>query len=201
LKTHAALIALDSSLRMPKMDFECHVGQLGAARGDFALPDKMEEKGKKKVEKVEKAVLSTANKARDRRAEKDRLAAKESGDAGRDAMDTDAAPGATAAEGDAPDAVATLAGRSKRRQLAAVETLANPARIVPGQEARVVFPAGGRFAPVSARARSGIVMVADSDPDAPVEVVEGGAPRSGTAEEPEEPEPAPPAPFDWADDE
>ncbi|KAG2490998.1 hypothetical protein HYH03_010670 [Edaphochlamys debaryana] len=174
----SALIALNSDLKMPKAGFNC-----ACKPSIFAYPSPLAAEVKETKSKVPTAILSTTAKAAERQrkkaAEKDKAtgggaaAAAPAADAAKpadaaaegDKMDTDDKK--PAGEGSAPAAPAAAAPEPSSF------TLENPARVVPGQARFVGLPTRGRWLPVTGRRESpiGILVMRDTRPDEPVELV------------------------------
>ncbi len=207
--TPTALIALNKDLALPKFAFESK-----ARPALFAYPEPLKAAVNVAPTKVAAAVLSTAHKTK---ARKDRKDADKAGGMDIDSApnspavgkpaDTAAAAAAAAAAGAATTAANTATAAEgdkagKRKKEPTSETLENPSRVVPAQQDKIVFDRNARYTPVSSRATSGIVILLDRTPDAPVELVDIKAPQVAGGQAPAEdagPEPNPPEPFDWVE--
>ncbi|WIA09523.1 hypothetical protein OEZ85_008919 [Tetradesmus obliquus] len=194
-----AVIGLDSQLRAPKLELVCN-----ARPSLFAYPPPVTTETSKEVAKVEKAVLSTTAKARERQKKKDAEKQKEEAAGKAAGMDVDepakppaAAADATAAaaaagdsssgpkEGDGAaaaggaagdDKAADAAGKDKEKEKEPASfTVTAPCRVVPHQVKHMALPAGSRWVPVKRGAPlSGILVLRDLTPGEPVEYASSG---------------------------
>ncbi|GFR48946.1 hypothetical protein Agub_g10960, partial [Astrephomene gubernaculifera] len=171
----SALIALNSDLKMPKMTFACN-----CKPSTFAYPPPLTAEVKETKSKVPTAILSTTAKA----AERQRKKAAEKEKAAGGAAPGDAEAGKAAAESkpaeggdkmDTDDAAAATAAAKKEPAEPSTHTLENPARVVPGQVRFVALPASGRWLPLRRDTPLGIVVMRDTQPGEPVEMVAGAA--------------------------
>ncbi|CAO1615156.1 unnamed protein product [Sympodiomycopsis kandeliae] len=147
--TPTALIGLDRDLRIPDFAFVSN-----ARPSLFKYPETAKKDKEKKVEKVETAVLSTTNRAKQRQRAKEReKAAQGLGTA----MDTDEKPSSKAANGAADgdaemkDGEPTQAAPPKRQRRKAEpssERLQNYSRVTPAQVKYISFPGDARYIPV-----------------------------------------------------
>ncbi|GLI59879.1 hypothetical protein VaNZ11_001794 [Volvox africanus] len=233
----SALIALNSDLKMPKVSFGCN-----CKPSIFAYPAPLAAEVKETKFKVPTAVLSTTVKAAERQrkkaAEKEKAAGGGGGAAATGAASvTPAAANAggpeakpAAADGKAEDGGekmetddAPAVGAAKKP--ADVEQssylLENPARVVPSQARFVALPSNGRWLPVKRESPLGILVMCDTQPGEPLELVSAQGEGAGAAAAPAaaaavaapaaapaaagapaaggdtEDEPAPPAPFTY----
>jgi 26S proteasome regulatory subunit N2 len=153
----------------------------------FAYPEPLEQKVEKKKERVKTAVLSTtaANKARRRDMEKES-----------DKMEVEnETAGTPAADGDAKDKEGSDAQKDDTEEKTPEPTsfkISNPGRVTLQQQQFVSF-AEQRYRPVLPIKR-GIVMLIDSAPERPEELVE---PEVPSEDGDNSKEPAPPKPFIW----
>jgi 26S proteasome regulatory subunit N2 len=198
----SALIALNADLAMPKF------AATSAARAStFAYAPPVGALAAAPTAKAVTAVLSTTARAKakaaKKEAEKKAAAATEGGGAA--PMDADggaakAEAGGVAAEGGAGGADAPAPPKEDPPST----VLHNPARVVPAQERFVRFDDAGRYRPVK-RAGAGVVLLKDTTPGEPEELVSRApAPPAAAAvpavpiiEEEEEDAP-PPEPFELA---
>ena len=221
-----AMIAVNGKLAMPSNFVAC----CDAKASVFAYPPKLSsDAGKEKARKGGAAVLSTTAKAAKMRKQK---AAASGGEGGKAAMETESSvPTKGGAEGTASgDGAATEDGK-KEEEETPYNLLSNPCRVVPTQETKVRFfslpsdgdaamtdvshenslaaaQAGVRYTPVRGDgATCGIVVLRDSRPEDPEELVatttsaegaeEQAAAGGAAAAEEEEEEEEPPAPFEY----
>jgi len=186
-----ALVALNGDLKMPKWAFVSN-----APPSTFAYAPPVKPDQKTKVERVATAILSTAAKVR-----KDKK-----GKAS--AMEVDGAPPANK-ESKGKDKDKDKAPKESEPR---TQVLANPARVLPQQEPLLTLAPDSRYVPVVRAPAplgggapgaahkllrlSGFVMVRDTKPGEPEELLEpaqmGGANVPAGMEEPE-----PPAPFEF----
>ncbi|EFJ47427.1 26S proteasome regulatory complex [Volvox carteri f. nagariensis] len=160
----SVLIALNSDLKMPKAAFTCN-----CKPSIFAYPPPLTAELKETKSKVPTAVLSTTAKAAERQRKK--AAEKEKAAAGADKMETDEAGAA--------------GGAKKPEAEPSSYTLENPARVPPGQARFVVLPTSGRWLPVKRESPVGILVMRDTQPGEPQELVtaqgDGAAAAAATA--------------------
>jgi len=196
--TPTALIALNDDLKMPAFEVTS-----AAKPSTFAVAPPVGTGPAKEATKAPTAVLSTTAKAKKAKAKAEKDKAEKDKAAGGDAMETDegaaekpATTSASAADEEAKEKPAKTPEPSS-------EQLENPARVVPAQEKFIHFDAAGRYQPLK-RVHAGIVMVKDTTPDQPVELVVTSASAAAAAAAPaapvEDDEPAPPAPFAFTPD-
>ncbi|KAI8467935.1 MAG: 26S proteasome regulatory subunit [Monoraphidium minutum] len=213
----SALIGLDASLRTPKVDV-C----IAARPSLFAYPPPLTVEASKEVAKVEKAVLSTTAKARERARKKEAEKKDKEGGGGEAAakeapaaMETDD-KAAAAAEGDAkggdggdkPEGGGEA--KAKKPDEPSSYVLTAPARMTLQQVKFAAWAPDSRWAPVKRGAAPvGFVVLRDTRPGEPVDyaasvavggaaaaaggAAAGGAPAAAPAQE----EPPPPAPFEF----
>lgn len=142
-----ALIGLDRDLRIPDFEFASNVRP-----SFFRYPEAVKKDEKKKVEKVETAVLSTTNRAKQRQKAKEREKAAQSGTA----MDTDEKPVKTEGDSEMKDGEATSsttapsAAKKRRKPEPSSERLQNYSRVTPAQVKFIAFPSDCRYAPIRA---------------------------------------------------
>ncbi|PNW70631.1 hypothetical protein CHLRE_17g727950v5 [Chlamydomonas reinhardtii] len=179
----SALIELNADLKMPKTSFSCN-----CKPSIFAYPPPLTTEVKEAKAKVPTAILSTTAKAAERQRKKAAEKEKATGGAGTstsgaaaagDAKAADAKPAAeggdkmetdeAAAGGDKDKAAA---GKDKKEPEPSSYTLENPARVTPAQARFVALPATGRWQPVRAGGpATGIMVMRDTQPGEPVELV------------------------------
>ena len=196
------VIGLNADLDLPQFEFTSK-----AKPSTFAYPAPVTNSSASQVAKLPAAVLSITakadkNKARKKKVEASKDASKE-GEPQAKAEDVDMAEGAEA--GDAPkpkeEVEAAAKAEPEPEPEPSSEQKENPSRVVPLQERCIRFDPAGRFVPVKPGACSGILVLKDTRPGEPVDLVATTAPASvakpaGQAAE-EEAEPAPPEPFEY----
>ncbi|GLC33568.1 hypothetical protein PLESTF_001799400 [Pleodorina starrii] len=196
----SALIALNSDLKMPRAAFTC-----GCKPSIFAYPPPLAAEIKETKSKVPTAVLSTTAKAAERQRKKAAEKEKAAGGASAAPAAAAAAPAAEAAGGaeaaakpaaegdkmetdDAAAAAAAAAAGGAKKPAAEAEpvsfTLENPARVVPGQARFVVLPTTGRWLPVKRESPLGILVMRDTQPGEPQELVSAQAAAAGAVRVP-----------------
>ncbi|BFZ55387.1 proteasome regulatory particle base subunit [Savitreella phatthalungensis] len=156
--TPTAIVALDTDLRAPKLQFVSN-----SKPSAFAYPPVTTKEENKAAEKVATAVLSTTAraKARAKKAEKEKTETE-------DIMDLDDKPAADEA---------SLAHNHDRAKPAksslepGFEHLDNLSRVVPWQLKHIAFKPDARYLPVR-RPTGGVLLMRDTQPDAPREFVE-----------------------------
>jgi 26S proteasome regulatory subunit N2 len=219
-----ALIGLNHDLKMPKFEVTCN-----CKPSLFAYPPPVTAETKEKGPAVPTAVLSTTARA------KDKARKKEKGGAGQTDKDKDTEQGAAEKADDAtdmavdepdkkdskaaPDSQDAGTGDDKEKadkpkpkeEEPKSFTLENPCRVVPAQEPYVQFPAKSRYQPIRKGRAAGILVLKDTTPGDPEELVNGQGPAPGGAQaapvpaadapaqaaQPEEDEPPPPEPFEY----
>eukprot|EP00854_Cymbomonas_tetramitiformis_P002915 gene2915-3727_t len=187
----SALIGLNSDLKMPKFS------ATSTCRPSlFAYAPPLSSATTTQVSKAPTAVLSTTAKARAKaKRDADKKGESKPSTPATDAdstMETDEPSARVASPEDAPEPTS--------------EQLENPARVVPTQEKYVRFQEGigVRYVPLKRNPPSGIIIMKDTRPELPVELVEveptQGVAQPAAAPTPaiEEEEPAPPEPFEYA---
>jgi len=182
---------------MPKFNFVSH-----ARPSMFAYPAPTAAPTEQKVEKVVTAVLSTTAKVRARaqRAEKEKEKAK-----GAQSMEVEpATPVAEAPQADAAGAApAGAEDQAAKGPEPAFELLANPARVLPAQLPYLTLEDGCRYRPVTQGVLADIIVLEDTQPGQPEELVKltapttAGAVASTFADEGDEP--GPPEDFEWTE--
>ncbi len=179
----------------------------------FAYPPPLTVEASKEVAKVEKAVLSTTAKARERarKREQEKRAADGGGDGkeGAAAMETDEGKGGAEASKDGEDAAAAeAAAPPKKPEEPSSYVLTAPARMTLQQVRFVSFLPDSRWVPVKRGAPAvGFVVLRDTTPGEPVDyaasVAVGGAmggaaaAAAAAAAPAQAAEPPPPAPFEF----
>ena len=182
-----SIVGLNKDLKMPKFEFESK-----AKPSKFAYPALVKPKTDDKVEKVATAILSTTAKAKARA----KKAEKEKGNA----MDTDEpAPKSPVKSPLSPSkktgAVPKEEEPKKKVEEPAFETLQNMARVMPCQTSVISFLATARYQPIKKHCASGVLLLKDTKPGEPEEIIEFSTPAVTAAEEEKEAEP--PQPFEY----
>lgn len=173
-----ALVGVNTDLKMPKMQV---VSNCRPSLFAYAAP--LTQETTQQAAKVPTAILSTTAKARKR------AKAKEEGKKGSkaSAMETDEAPkastsdAAAAASDAAPaegEAAAAKAAEAEKAPEPSSFTIDNPARVVPLQVKHIQFEPNSRWRMVKTGAPTGILVLKDTQPDQPLELIE--ATSSGT---------------------
>ncbi|KAI1290272.1 26S proteasome non-ATPase regulatory subunit 1 [Halotydeus destructor] len=184
------LIALNSDLKMPKMELKSN-----AKPSTYAYPAPLEEKKEKVLEKVTTAVLSITAKHKKKEAEKKDKEEK---------MDVDEEAAAAAAkEGSSSKADSekkdeVKAKEEKKEPEALFEILSNPARVMKPQLKVVQMVSGSRYRPVKDLSVGGVILMRDSKKSEPEDLVQAVAAGGPKVEEENEPEP--PEPFEYIED-
>eukprot|EP00123_Amoebidium_parasiticum_P013699 comp22103_c0_seq1/m.32265 comp22103_c0_seq1/g.32265 ORF comp22103_c0_seq1/g.32265 comp22103_c0_seq1/m.32265 type:complete len:931 (-) comp22103_c0_seq1:132-2924(-) len=181
--TPTALVALNKDLQMPKVTFKSN-----ARPSMFAYPPDLVAPKVEAKEKVSTAVLSITQKQKQKQKKADKDGEPEAPEAKKeDKMDVDK-----------PEE-----GKEEKKEEAkepSFEIISNPCRVVPAQRHVIELEADSRWQPC--RALGGVVLVSDTRPSDPVEMVELTAPKQGDGKEAtdEEQEPGPPEPFEFDED-
>jgi len=177
--TPAALLGVDSELRMPKFDIEC------SSKKDFSYPPKTKVGDDDDKEPEVKAVLSITVKDAARRAkkaaEKDGMDVEEAKD-GQPAKDKE---GSDTKEGASTD-------EAKKDGVAA--KLCNPCRVLPAQASYMSIHGTERYSAIKEKLQ-GIVVLKDGSPELDVDEVVATVSAEQGGEAPVEEEPGPPEPF------
>ncbi len=225
--TPTAIVGLNKDLKMPKFQFRSN-----ARPSLFAYPPAVKPPVTAAPTKAAPAILSTAAKAKARKKD-DKDAMELSASSADNKEKPPASPGATPAaagaaaaadskdkpkEGDAAAADKEKADKEKEEEKKpepAFELLQNPARVTPIQLKHISFEADSRYVPVKRTGDNyGIVMLRDTRPSEPEELVgaatpavvppaaaaaPAAAPAAATpaAAAAAANEPAPPAPFEF----
>ncbi|GIL52990.1 hypothetical protein Vafri_8707 [Volvox africanus] len=205
----SALIALNSDLKMPKVSFGCN-----CKPSIFAYPAPLAAEVKETKSKVPTAVLSTTVKAAERQrkkaAEKEKAAGGSGGaavaaaasvtpmaaTAGGSEAKPAAADGKAEDGGDkmeTDDAAAVGAAKKPTDAEQSSYLLENPARVVPSQARFVALPSSGRWLPVKRESPLGILVMCDTQPGEPLELVSAQGDGAGVAAAPAAAAPAPAA--------
>lgn len=164
--TPTAVIAVrDNDLAIPKIDINCY-----AKEGAFSYPKMFEEEANKEVEKVATAVLSTTARAKARakktKKEKDEKETKEDKDSAKEPENKDASK-------EDKDSYKDTDEYLKNKYSSQPYKVQNMTRILPQQSRYVSFGKNDRFVPVRrSKNTSGIIIVSDSKPEEPVELIE-----------------------------
>jgi 26S proteasome regulatory subunit N2 len=200
----SALIALNADLAMPKF------AATSAARAStFAYAPPASAVAAAPTAKAVTAVLSTTARAKAKAAKKEaeKKAAAAAAEGGAVAMEADGAATksaeAAAGEGGEDKAAAPDAPAAPKED-APSTVLQNPARVVPAQERFVRFDDAGRYRPVK-RCGAGVVLLKDTQPGEPEELVSRPVAVPPAAQAPavpvveEEEDAAPPEAFEFAE--
>ncbi|KAJ2724496.1 proteasome regulatory particle base subunit [Coemansia sp. Benny D115] len=200
-----ALIAINRDMAAPNMDVVC-----GARKPLFAYPPPVEQPVVQAPTKIATAVLSTTAKVRRNNAGKkapgeedaDESASKSSATADESGMDVDeGAGGSGSASGGAGSADGSKTGKKPGRKAAAESSfsVANLTRVLPYQEKYIKWPAGSRYVPIKSSKVSGVILVKDTTPEQPENIILGKLPSDPEEEEEAEAGAAlqPPEPFEY----
>eukprot|EP00163_Fabomonas_tropica_P002386 TRINITY_DN1180_c0_g1_i2.p1 TRINITY_DN1180_c0_g1~~TRINITY_DN1180_c0_g1_i2.p1 ORF type:complete len:1007 (-),score=358.15 TRINITY_DN1180_c0_g1_i2:243-3263(-) len=210
--TPTALIALNKDLRMPKFQFKS-----AAPPVLFAYPEPTLPPTTKAVKTVKTAVLSAAARKKDKDAKKEGAAAGDNKMQVDEEKKEDNAASKTADKANEEEEKKKKeeeekAVTKKNKSDAKDEVLQNPARVLPQQESYIVYLDDERYQPVVKSQRAGFVLLIDTKPDEPEDLVEvqapqgdgaaaGGQASGTTAGGEEETEPSPPEPFEYVEEE
>ncbi|GAA5876527.1 hypothetical protein JCM16303_003569 [Sporobolomyces ruberrimus] len=185
--TPTAIIGINKDLAIPKFEFACN-----AKPSLHAYPPATKPPTKETVEKVKTAVLSTTAKATARQKAKE---AEQKGDdvtmetdeakpatTTEDAeMKDDAAPAANAEESASSSAATTTKQTKRKAPEPSTYNVQNLSRVTPSQLASIALLPDSRYIPVrpfpsssdrTSTSGGGIILVRDSKPDEPQELVE-----------------------------
>ncbi|KAJ1857159.1 proteasome regulatory particle base subunit [Coemansia sp. RSA 1822] len=184
--TPTALIAINKNLKAPNLDVSCV-----SRKALYAYPPNVEQPVVQAPTKIATAVLSTT---------KARRGGKKMGvaDEPMSARSTeDAEPVRESAESMDVDEVDTK-GVQKKARKAGSDTFAvsNIARLLPFQEKHMKWPAGSRYVPVKHGRISGVLVVKDTMPEEPEDLVQSMLPDDLVGEE-ESVDAAMPEPFEY----
>lgn len=175
--TPTALIGLNKDLKMPQFDFISH-----AKPSLFAYPAVTLEPVEEKVEKVATAVLSTTAKAKARAKKSDKDKAGDSMDLvshriGMKSLNFIQDESTTKEEEEKMDEDKKPAEVEKKKEEPDSQTLHNLDRVLPAQMEHISFPTGARYVPVKKELIGGILMMRDTKPSDPVELIEFSTPK------------------------
>eukprot|EP01137_Pigoraptor_chileana_P000786 Opistho-2@37491 len=188
--TPTAVIALNSDLKMPKLEFRSD-----AKPSLFAYPPPLQAQKEASKEKVAPAVLSFSARASKKASKKDDEKKEEKKDDKKEEKKDGAEP---------MDVDKAADEQKKKEPEPEFEMLANPARAVPQQLKHVTF-ASQRYVPVNkTEGLGGIVVVKNNSRDEPEELVEmttnlKKVEAVGASTQVDEDEADPPEPFEWTD--
>ncbi|KAI6827202.1 26S proteasome regulatory complex, non-ATPase subcomplex, Rpn2/Psmd1 subunit [Hortaea werneckii] len=188
--TPTAIIGVDQDLQLPKFSFHSNTKP-----SMFDYPPEQEVKTEEAPEKVKTAVLSTTAQAKRRKAAKDRQNRRESmdmddapktpkGESGDDKMETDenvVETGKTA--GEEKDGASSGSKAKKAEKEKVGYELENMSRVLPSQIKYISFSPEGRYQPVK-KPTGGAVLLHDTAPDQPKELLELKAKKKTTPSAP-----------------
>ena len=186
-----ALIGLNSDLKMPKMDVTS-----AAKPSTFAYPAPLSTTTSSTVKLAPTAVLSTTSRKKKKEAEKKKKEAEAAGEK----METDEKEEKKEEvdEKEAPE-------KKKNEPEPLSETISNPCRVIPAQEKYIrIMEPNTRYVPLKQGATAGILLLRDTTPGEPAELVTSEAPGATAPEaapvaavDAGEEEPPPPEAFDY----
>lgn len=216
--TPTFLVGLNGDLKIPKLEYRS-----GAKPSMYAYPPPVEAKKEREREKVSTAILSITAKAKKKEASK-----KDKQQGGVEKMDVDDEPAAAVSKTtkDSKDKRSSQEDLKKKEGVAAAasassskipreaskdareedkekdepnfEILSNPARVLRQQLKVVTMPEGSRYRPTKDVQIGGIIMMSDSRPSEPEDLIEPVTAYCSKVEE--EKELDPPEPFEYLDD-
>lgn len=172
--TPTAVIGLNKDLKMPKFQFKSN-----AAPSIFGYPPEVkapEAEKKKSVEKVELSATRRAARGRGKKEDKMDIDDKEKKE---DKMDVDEEK-----------------KEEEKVPEPEFEILSNPARVTHGQIKFVSFDVDERYQPVT-EGVLGVMLLKDTKPTEPEEIIAAGIPSLGGSAADSEPEPEAPEPFQY----
>ena len=163
--TPTAVIAVrETDLAIPKVELNCFAKEVV-----FDYPKMYEEEANKEIEKVATAVLSTTARAK-ARAKKTKKDKDEKEDKEEKTTTTEQE---TTEETKISSTEASSDEYSKNKYSAKPYKIQNLTRVLPQQSRYVSFVKNGRFTPVrKLKNTAGIIVVSDSKPDEPIELIE-----------------------------
>ncbi|KAJ2160761.1 proteasome regulatory particle base subunit [Coemansia sp. RSA 552] len=191
-----ALIAVNSNLQMPVLDVVC-----ASKKALYTYPPDVEQPVVQAPTKVATAILSTAkgrSKLPASRAASKPKASEQSTEAGEQKESKEQKDESSM---DVDDKTAGSADtRKKPRKGADSFTVANMSRLLPVQEKSMRWPTGARYVPVKQGRISGVLVVKDTKPDEPEDLIPSALPEGPEDPEDEEAEDTdmqPPEPFEY----
>ncbi|KAG9508808.1 26S proteasome non-ATPase regulatory subunit 1, partial [Fragariocoptes setiger] len=215
--TPTYFVGLNADLKIPKLEIRSN-----AKPSTFAYPPPIEEKKEREREKVSTAILSITAKAKKKEANKkdkqqgevekmevdeeptsksnNKAGAKADGTAGKASSNKNAdvkAKQSSTGEGTSKDPKDKPA-KAAAKDEPSFEMLTNPARVLRQQLKVIQMPEGSRYVPIKDISIGGIILMKDTRPDEPEELVEPVIAHGSKAGEEKEPEP--PEPFEYNDD-
>ncbi|CAB3384347.1 Hypothetical predicted protein [Cloeon dipterum] len=190
--TPTCLVALNSQLKMPKLQFRSN-----AKPATYAYPPPLEEKKREEREKVATAALSFAARSRRNRGH-GTSAAQET----KMEVDEEETKEAKRKEKEAKEKKEEekkeAEKKEEKKEEPNFEILQNPARVMRQQLKVLQISEGSSYTPMKDLSIGGIIMVRQSQPGSPEELVEPVAAFGPKIEEDNEPEP--PEPFEYIDE-
>lgn len=221
--TPTYLVGLNGDLKIPKLDLKS-----GAKPSTYAYPPPIEAKKEREREKVITAVLSITAKAKKKEASKkdkqqgvDRMdvddeptsapssAASNSKTSAKDSKERKATEDNTSVSKTKDSTVAKSASakdskdtdekeRDEKIEEPNFELLSNPARVLRQQLKVISMPDNSRYQPMKDIQIGGIIMMLDTKPSEPEDLIEPVTAHCSKVEDEKEPEP--PEPFEYLDD-
>jgi len=187
--TPTSIIAVNKHLQMPILEYKSNVKP-----STFAYPPPLEERKKEEKERVATAILSVTAKAKRREAEK----AKTTG-TGEQPMEVDEEVKKEEKIEEEKKEKEKEKEKEVKKEEPAFEMLGNPARVM-RQQVRYIELSDKRWKPIKDISTGGILIVKDSSPGQPLDLVEPVA-ACGPQKDDEEDEPGPPEPFEYTETE
>lgn len=213
------LVGLNEDLKIPKLDYRS-----GAKPSMFAYPPPVEAKKEREREKVSTAILSITAKAKKKEASKkdkqqgiekmdiddEPASAKSSKDKKpsvsslQDVKRKESTSSSKETKGVQADATKDVKEEDKDKDVVEkieepnFELLSNPARALRQQLKFITMPESSRYQPMKDVQIGGIIMMNDTKPSEPEDLIEPVTAHCSKVEEEKEPEP--PEPFEYLDD-
>jgi 26S proteasome regulatory subunit N2 len=190
--TPTCIVSVNKQLQMPILEYKSNIKP-----STFAYPPPLEERKKEEKERVATAILSVTAKAKRREAEKAKTA--DGAVAGPSTKPDEPTP----MEVDEDKAKATAEEdkdkkekeKEVKKEEPSFEMLGNPARVM-RQQLRYIEFSDKRWKPVKDISSGGILIVKDTSPGQPLDLVEPVA-ACGPQKDDEEDEPGPPEAFEY----
>ena len=188
--TPTFLIGLTGNMKMPNLEYKSN-----AKPSTYAYPPPIEAKKEKEREKVSTAILSVTAKAKKKDAAK-----KDKQEGGVEKMDVDEEKATTSKVVVKTEEQASEVKKTTEEKVEepSFEMLTNPARILRQQLKVVSMCEQSRYQPMKNPQIGGIVLLKDTQPNEPEDLIEPVIAHFSRTEEEKEPEP--PEPFEYLGD-
>lgn len=206
--TPTHIVGLNEELKIPKLEYRS-----GAKPSTFAYPPPIEAKKEREREKISTAILSITAKAKKKEASKkdkqqgvekmevdDEHSASTSAKASKDSKDKKVQDELKKKESNKTSKDAKEEEKEKEEKVDEpnFEMLSNPSRALRQQLKYITIPEGSKYKSLKDVQIGGIIMLSNTKPSEPEEIIEPVTAHCSKVKEEKEPEP--PEPFEFLDD-